>query len=263
MTYNEKIQNCSTLDELFEIWRSKPESKQRIVFGGQTELLTIDYRKDGFISDGIVDKLSWHKKRPKILFVMKSLDYIRDNFDNDVRRSMFLKEILGDRMWTLGIWAKGLLLTNENQIYPFIHTSFTDKANWWTEMAVLFLNKTRTGKIATPDIIDLYAKNDRIEIKKEIEIIDPDVVVCCSTFRTLLSVMYGKRVISYSNPRNDEPVIQSENDWCYSLPINGRDRLFIDYFEPGWPDLIAYYGLVAIYQQALINGRIHLGGTEC
>lgn len=45
------------------------------------------------------------------------------------------------------------------------------------------------------------------------------------------------------------------DNWYYYLDVCGRKRLFIDYYHPGnrWPDLINYYGLLGIYQQALLH----------
>lgn len=84
-----------------------------------------------------------------------------------------------------------------------------------------------------------------MEIAKEIELVDPDIVVCCSTFRSLMTYVYNKDA--------QKMVDDMKYQWYCLMTINGRERLLIDYVEPGWPDLIAYYGIVNIYQQALIN----------
>lgn len=254
MTYLEQIDECTSLEKLYKVWKTKDAGRQRIVYEGKTEYLTIDYRENGFICDGIVDKTVWDKKKPKILFVLKSSGYVGDKHRRNMTFSMYLKEYFSSDLWTVGEWAKGMLMTDENSLcHPFEQRCEYD-LNRWREISVLFIKKEIRGGLGkpNPDLIDLYAKNDRYEIRKEIEIIDPDIVVCCSTFRTLLSVLYDKRIVSIANPHKDE-ITQSLN-WCYKLPINGKDKLFIDYVEPGYPNLMAYYGLVGIYQQVLKNG---------
>ena len=46
-----------------------------------------------------------------------------------------------------------------------------------------------------------------------------------------------------------------DNWYYYSDVIGGKERLFIDYYHPAnrYPTLLNYYGLVNIYQQALLE----------
>lgn len=85
-----------------------------------------------------------------------------------------------------------------------------------------------------------------MEILKEFSLIDPDIVICGSTFGTFLTTVM------------EMPEMNNEtrcDNWYYYLDVCGRKRLFIDYYHPGnrWPDLINYYGLLGIYQQALLH----------
>ena len=260
MEYYRKIESCATLDELFSAWKIKNSCQHRIVSRGQTKFLRIDYEKNGFISDGIVNESGWNNgQAPKILFVMKSLSSDIKSVDVDIRSEMRkgTKSRLGITSngfsyLTIGKWAKGLSLTDKERIEPYYH-KFCDVYAWWKSIAVMGLKKENDDEtISDPDIIDIYAESDSVEIKKEIEIINPDIIVCCSTYRTLMTYVFGYEP-------EDGPIYNSDimkNNWCNMVPVNGKDSLFIDYVEPCWPYLVAYYGLVNIYQQALISNLI-------
>lgn len=254
MTYLEQIDKCKTLDALFSVWSKKEEMVQRVVYSGETHYLKINYKENGFISDGIVNKKAWAKMDfPKVLFVMKSFDGKDAVGDFDIRPRMRKEEFLGSSLLEIQQWVEGLLLTNEKEIRPY---RGADIEKCWEKIAVIFLKKENAAdgdKSCNPDIIDIHTKNNRVEIAKEIELINPDVIVCCSTFRSLMTYVYGEDV---------EQMIRDKKlaHWYCLIPVKGRGRLFIDYFEPGFPDLIAYYGIVNIYQQALINEAAFLRG---
>lgn len=155
---------------------------------------------------------------------------------------------------TIAKWALGIIRTDKERIEPYEHHNYYEE--WWNNISIMGIKKENNSSvIMNPDTVDIYAESNKDEIKKEIEIIDPDIIVCCSVYRTLMTIVY-----QYDTEEEfTEAFFKSEsmlNNWCNVIPINGRNRLFIQYVEPGWPDLITYYGLVNIYQQALINGLI-------
>ena len=106
--------------------------------------------------------------------------------------------------------------------------------------------------------IAAYAECDKEEIKKEeikkeLSLIDADIVICGATFKTLLYNVFEHEIL------NDETLC---DNWYYYLNLDGKERLYIDAYHPAnyWPDLMNYYTITSIYQQALIS-RIKIGGT--
>ncbi len=75
--------------------------------------------------------------------------------------------------------------------------------------------------------------------------IDPDIIVCGYTFQ----ILYHE-VFEYDN-------LGKNDNWYYYLDVFNKKRLFIDYYHPAnhWPSLTNYYGLMGIYQQALLDGK--------
>ena len=79
--------------------------------------------------------------------------------------------------------------------------------------------------------------------------IDADVIVCGYTFRPLYKALFEN---DFENSG-----IEANENWFYYLEYAGKKRLFIDYYHPSnyWSDLINYYGLIGIYQQALNSDK--------
>ena len=92
------------------------------------------------------------------------------------------------------------------------------------------------------DEIRAYAQFDREELLRELELCDPTVIVCGYT----ASVM---DIIFKTSVRKD----RNENLF-YHIQLNGHDVLVLDYWHPAnqYPDVMNYYGLMSIYQQALL-----------
>ncbi len=255
MTYKKRIESCRTLDELFDVWKTKEAVNQRYVCRGQTNFIKFDYAKNGFISDGIINDKCWNEGiYPKILFVIKENSLEEKEIDGDIRAELRKKEHRSLKIEgyysKMSKWAGSIFFTDEKHIDPF---DYHNNVGLFDRIAIMGISKeNKTDLINDPDIIDLYAEINQIEIKKEIELIDPDIIVCCSVFRTLITYVYGK-------PQTINSIYEEDSmkyNWCCLLPVNGKKRLFIDYLEPGWPDLVSYYGLANIYQQALINDFI-------
>ncbi len=94
-----------------------------------------------------------------------------------------------------------------------------------------------------------------IEIRKEFLLIDADIVICGSTFKSLYKAIVGDFEIDdskiYSSGKGD--------NWFYYLNLDKKRRLYIDMYHPAnrWPDMMNYYTLVSIYQQALKDFEQH------
>lgn len=113
------------------------------------------------------------------------------------------------------------------------------------QIAVVNVKKSGGKANSSMEEINQYAEYDSEELKKELEIIDPTVIVCGYTISSL-NIIMGAEIKDYDNP--------NEN-WFYSAQLNDHDVIVLDYYHPAnqYPDLLNYYGLLGIYQQALKN----------
>lgn len=237
MEYSDRIQQCTSLNDLFEIWKYKQSND------------SINHSKDYFIADGIVDPSIWNNTEQKrILFVLKEA-YGTDW--GEATLATWLKSCHPQhRMWKrVARLVYGIQNTTETSIMRY-KPELSDKehAEALDQIAVVNLKKSYGHSTSNYDEIAEYAEYDKEEIKKELELIDADIIVCGSTFKTLYEIVYEKR------PLNDK---EKNDNWFYYMNLDGKRRLYIDFYHPAnqWPDLMNYYSLISIYQQALIVGK--------
>ncbi len=150
------------------------------------------------------------------------------------------------RIWRrIALWTCGLLNTTKETICPYTNKlSDEEYKEILKHIAVMNIKKSNGKSSSNYDELKAYASVDKNEIKKEFELIDPDIVVCGGCFLTLYSIAFE---------RSDSEE-KSEN-WYYYREVFGKKRLFLDFYHPAnhWSDLLNYYGLMGTYQQALLN----------
>lgn len=137
--------------------------------------------KDKICRDGIVDEEEFGKDgAKKILFVMK------DDHDNkaelkDLRET--LKDGPRNKMWqTAARWAAGILFD-----FPrFEKIDYKMMQNAVRQIAVISLKKTRGAAQSDMAVINAHAFQDRELLRKQIELIDPEIIIACGNFDILV-----------------------------------------------------------------------------
>jgi hypothetical protein len=179
------MSKSNELTELFEKWI---QHYQR---------MNIANAEERFSRDGMINEERYNQSSLKILFVLRDVnaEEPRANYEKEknVKRhkeyeGFDLREVLRDgpkyQMWhAIARWSAGLL-----HGFP----SFERIDNYKTmrdsllSVAAINLKKTPGAKTACLDQVNAYANMDSYLIKKEIEIIDPDIIVGCGTFSHLI-----------------------------------------------------------------------------
>ncbi len=230
---NNDLAKVDSLEELFAVWKKKEATDG------------IDHKSNRFIADGVVNRNAWACAEKKILFVLKEAYDLNGDFPDLV--DWIGKDHPNKRMWRrVARWIYGINLTTSSTIADYKpQLSNTEHIDSLNQIAVLNLKKSNGKTSSTREDIVKYAEYDREEIKREIELIDPDIVICGSTFSIL-----------YENVYEQKPLLSDErnNNWFYYKKLGDRERLYIDYYHPAnqWPDLMNYYSLMCIYQKALL-----------
>ena len=184
----------------------------------------------------------------RILFILKEAY----GGNEDWSLTAFLRgDAYKENIWRRVIeWTYGICGTTENKIERFYQgTELYAKDNKWLQrIAVLNIKKSAGQSSSVYGEISAYADCDKDEILKEIELIDPGIIICGSTFSDIDRIMG-------TNCKRER---YSENWYYYTDAIGDTERLFIDYYHPGnhYPSLINYYGVVNIYQQALLEKEL-------
>ena len=247
---NTKAEQCSTLDDLFLMWKNKEPQTITVQDKNRKDIgVRIDHTNNVFVSDGIVNRHVWDSlKTPKILFVLKEAYNKDDASDWPLTEWINRGECLNHKIWRrIALWSYGMMNTTDTTICPYTASLSTDTSlDYLRKIAVLNLKKSNGRSSSDYYELEAYSKADREEIMQEIKLINPDVIVCGSVFEPLYSNVYSEKI--KENEKSD--------NWYYYQKL-GRKRLLIDYYHPAnrWPELLNYYGLMGIFQQAQINSE--------
>lgn len=239
------MNRTESLDLLMNSWKNKePQIKVYTVKKEEFEI-KIDHKNDFFIPDGIVDEQTWDSlpDGKRVLILLK--EAYEDNHNND---SWALNEGLREfgpwsSIWNrVSEWAYGINNTDAGSIAPYHELSKEEANAYLRKIAVVNIKKSGGKHTSIYEEIDAYAQADAEEIIREIELIDPDIIICGATFASLNQIL-------------NQPMEKGSNEnwFYYSDALGGKERLFIDYYHPAnrYPALLNYYGIVGIYQQAL------------
>lgn len=225
---------------LFSKWRSKPD----------VDVLDLSASRAHFIEDGIMDEHEWGllPEGKRILFVLKEVN--DPNCDNDWALQDHLSKDAKSTMWyRVAEWAKGIIETQAGKP-DVLFTCFpqgTGTHEWLKRIAVLNLKKTPGGSSSNMDVVNSFAQADAAEIREEIGIIDPDIIILGGT---------GSAFYKVCGLDDNMAIIKDRLHQYAYYNLLGRDRLVIDYYHPSIrvSKLLSYYGIMGVYRHAL-NSR--------
>lgn len=193
-------------------------------------------QSDGaFVTDGIVDDELWLNASKKILYMLKEpYDLTNSNSDWDLRELARQGGSNGQTFRELHYWTHALLNlddTLENQPNPSTN-------NFLLNAAVVNIKKT-SGNAVYSDMrsIEENAQKFGDLLIAQIDSIDPDLIVCGSTFEVIRSKI-----------RN----IKQTSSYGYT---DSNGRLFIDFWHPAnrFPRIMNCYTL----RQFVSNASMH------
>ena len=206
-------------------------------------------RLRNFISDGAVNADVYEKSSPKICFFLKEAYSKNDN--GDWCLTDWLNNGALTRMWSaVAEWTYGIRNTTTTNICPKPHLASQEKTDLLKSIAVVNIKKSNGNvKSDYADLLD-YAKTDLKFLKRELDILKPDVIVCGNN-SSLLRLIYGAKI-------QDENRISSggliDADFMRKNGFAFIDsQIIIDYYHPAnqYPSVLNYYTICGLYQQAL------------
>lgn len=252
MDYSDsRIKNCNSLEELFEIWRNKPVEKKSYYDKDKKQEVFVEIdHSNVFISDGPVDLSTWNNRKfgKHILFLLK------EAYGDSAAWSLsnWLKETgPSTNLWYRVVeWTYGISKTSVDEIARYSPSDISfdridGKPNEWLKQ-IAIMNIKKSGGKSSSDYREImsYAEADKEELLKELELIDPDIIVCGGTSDDLDYLFDGTLKANIC-----------DNWYYYNTYLGNKERLIIDYYHPAnrYPALLNYYGITSIYQQALIE----------
>ncbi len=220
----------------------------------ELETLFIDWVNDPmhsgsvFFKDGIVDYEKWKDESFKILFLAKEAY-------TDEERNLDLREIIRDEApfskWQ--VVAQWIYAIKELKKNPEIIPVFPSELEWENSndllRSIAFVNtkKSKGASMSYEEDIIAYAMHDKDRLSKQIDLINPHLVLCNYTFYWSYKRIYPEDTITNYN----------ESEYVYIHNRNGVDRIVIDFwhFANRSPSVINFYALCAIIHQSVIFKR--------
>ena len=208
------------LNELFQRWRQS-------------------YRESAkaFAEDGIINEVAWASASPKVLFLLKETN----DYPGDLRK--LIPEQWKGSWPNVGRWAYGIQKVASGEFPSFSKASRPENYKSAGESSAIMNLKKLTGKDQSKmEEIRGFAQQDKDFIKEEIDITQPDVVVCGATFGI------AKEIISGLDCKPIDP-----DGKCFKL----RETVWIDYCHPiaRFRHDMMYYTLIALYQNCLRSNK--------
>lgn len=218
------------IEKLFSKWKRK-------------SFQDIGHRDKVFISDGVVCPEQWFEQKIRPLFLLKEA-YGGTSDWSLIQDHLLLENVKMSHIWsTICRWTEGLMNTTSTVLPAF--QSKLAYQNYGNEIlkqiAVVNIKKSGGKSSSAMEEINRYADCDKNELRCELELCDPTIVICGYTISSLGIIM-----------QKDIKAVYNDN-WFYWIELNNHPVLVIDYYHPAnqYPDLLNYYGLMNIYQLAL------------
>lgn len=205
--------------------------------------------KTKFVTDGFVDFDSYKKASPKICFFLKEA-YLSKGEDGG-ELTDWLNKGLMTRMWNAAAeWTYGIRHTTETDIPAKPQLTKEEKTGLLRTVSVVNVKKSNGNSGSKYDDLLNFAQEDSDFLKRELDIIDPDVIVCGHN-SSLLRLLYGATVNENNQVSPDGLIDEGfmrENGYAF---LNGK--ILIDYYHPAnhFPSILNYYTVCSLYQQAL------------
>lgn len=240
--YEKRIYNSQTETELFTNWQIKSPVTINYKENTSSNSYTINHA-NVFISDGIVNNESWYSGRhKKIAYILKEAYGEKQNWSLTKWLAQTKPTTL---LWKRVIeWTYGIQNTTAETIAAYSSAIYETNRHLFEQIAVVNLKKSNGKSASSSQEIEAYAVADQVELRKQLEIIAPDIIICGSTFQ-MLNRIYDHKI----RPQG----VSCENWFYFSNTISANTTLVIDYYHPAnhYPSLVNYYAVVNIYQQAL------------
>lgn len=200
------------LDSLFDKWQADfPQNEAH----------------HNFIKDGVVDEKEWGRQELKVLFVLKEANDARNSISWDLREKCREKgvEIPGKTWIPVSSWCNGIFNGfspwKENQKVDFSIPE--ERKKWLCKVAVMNIKKSGGPGNSDFSQLESAVKESIGLIKKEIQIIGPDIIVACGTYYFLSEIIYE------NDPDSEKGSLINGVDYT----INHRENwLIVDFYHP-------------------------------
>lgn len=162
---NKEISEIKCIDELMVAWEEAfPEGWH-------------------FNHDGVISKENWDSSRKKVLFVLKETNKAKQNVVTAINRAIEAKSNgwwRGKVLRRVGRWAYGI--QSYDGVVPPLKDAKLNEKNAIKSIAYINIRKTSGRATTNQKMFDAHASEFSHFVRRQIELINPDIVVLCGTY---------------------------------------------------------------------------------
>lgn len=220
------------LEKLFDKWAEKHAKK---LSTGEPYGINHEPPYGKFVRDGIVNPDKWTKQEPKICFLMPEAGGYADveKYPDGVDLAAMWNEkgSFTRLMFKFAVWIQAVYDAMFDPI-PYVKKPILkQKDDLIRAVSIVNVKKSDGQLIPNYDLLQKFAHEDATEIRKEIELINPDIILCCNTFKFVT----GQR------PEDEEGKVRRKRDFVFYKDElkNGakdvyrwEDKMILDFFHP-------------------------------
>ena len=174
------------LETLFDEWARKHAENvsQAEPYGMKTEP-----PYGGFVRDGIINLENWKKQKVRICFLLNEaggrfdMEHYPDGFD--LAAEWNEKGAFSKFMFKLAVWTKAI---QDSFVAPVTYKK-SDVAKIRNDLirsiAVVNIKKSDGQRRSDFEVLQRFANEDAEEIKRELELVNPNIIICGENFKFL------------------------------------------------------------------------------
>mgnify|MGYP000748957396 CR=1 FL=1 len=170
---NNTVSEINDLDDLLYVWEKNfPESRH-------------------FNKDGIISEENWEECDVKVLFILKETNKAKQNIVCAINRALQTKKSgwwKGKVLRRVGRWAYGL--QNCNGEVPVFKEAKLNVKEAIKNIAYINIRKTYGGASTNKKSFDAHAVEFAPYIRRQVELINPDIVVLCGTYKQVKNYIF-------------------------------------------------------------------------
>ena len=174
------------LEKLFDEWAKKHAEN---VSTAEPYLMKTEPPYGGFVRDGIINLESWKKQKARVCFILNEaggrldMEHYPDGFD--LAAEWNEKGSFSKFMFKIAVWTKAV----QDAFIPPITYNKQEVVKIRDELirsiAVVNIKKTDGQRRSDFEVLQHYAIEDAEEIKKELELVNPNIIICGENLRFL------------------------------------------------------------------------------
>lgn len=171
------IAACNNLDELLNLWRLVHRCED------DTSYISGSVPQEAFLPDGIINELSYQQSGRKILYIAKEANWYEPDNNKEANEASAANEIFWHREVAYGRasetgFSKRLAMMT-NAIVNNDYTNINKEHKALRSVAVINLNKRGGFVSCEGNTLEGYVQRYWEFIQREIELIAPDLIICC------------------------------------------------------------------------------------